>query len=94
MVVVTSAILYPYSGIGRGLESIYRGTIFSSDPFRLATRAGAFCIVIRTQNWKPAENQQPIAGVTVRNIKQPHWWGVHLQDIELGYRGLERYSIV
>ncbi len=94
MVVVTSAILYPYSGIVRRLESIYRGTIFSSDPIKLATRAGAFCIVIRAKNWEPGGNQQPIAGVTVRDVKQPHFLAVHLQDIELGNQGLQRYGTV
>jgi hypothetical protein len=43
------ALLFPFSGIGLGLEAIASLAIFAPTPLRTATRAGALLMVFRTQ---------------------------------------------
>jgi hypothetical protein len=42
------ALLFPFSGIGLGLEAIASLAIFAPTPLRTATRAGALLMVVRT----------------------------------------------
>jgi hypothetical protein len=64
---IVSALMYPYSGVLRGLEAIYRhAALFSTDDLHQATRAGALCIVVRTFKWAPATPLQ-LKGLTVRS---------------------------
>lgn len=56
MVTVILALLFPFSGVARGLESILRpAKIFpySSDELEIAARSGALCVVVRKDSWKP-----------------------------------------
>ena len=49
------AISFPFSGVARGLEAIVRCAVlyYPANDLRTAVRAGALCIVIRDENWKP-----------------------------------------
>jgi hypothetical protein len=49
------AITFPFSGVARGLEAIARRTLLHchANDLQTAVRAGALCIVIRDENWKP-----------------------------------------
>ena len=68
-VAIIAALLYPYSGLPRGIESIIRRAIFyRSSELETACRAGALCIVVRSQDWTPAaEGQKSIKGVHLDN---------------------------
>jgi hypothetical protein len=57
------ALLFPSSGIGRGLNAIYQRAIFCETPLETACKAGALCVVIRTKDWKPR------SGESVRGVR-------------------------
>jgi hypothetical protein len=69
---ILAAVFYPYVGLGRGLESIFRRAIFyRSDAIKMATRAGALCIVVRSRSWKPDRRQKSLRGVRVWDNDPP-----------------------
>ncbi len=47
------ALLFPTAGIYRGLSAIRHRAIFGKTDLHKAARAGALCMVVRTQDWKP-----------------------------------------
>jgi hypothetical protein len=49
------AITFPFSGVARGLDAIARRTLLyrRHSDLKTAARAGALCIVIRDENWRP-----------------------------------------
>jgi hypothetical protein len=55
----TLALIYPYSGIGRGLEAIvrYSNLSFGETELQKAARAGALCVVVRSRVWTPLNGQ-------------------------------------
>ena len=53
---VVSAILFPTSGIVRGLHSIMRHAVSVRDSLQRAARAGALCKVVRTDDWEPEDD--------------------------------------
>ena len=56
MITAFLALLFPFSGVARGLESILRPAKFfpqPSDELETAARSGALCVVIRKDSWKP-----------------------------------------
>jgi hypothetical protein len=91
--IIITAIIYPYAGLKRGLESIFSRAIFASNPIAMATRASAFCIVVRSSSWKPATGQQSISGVAVHQHEWRHRYGHQSSDIELGSADEARFVI-
>jgi hypothetical protein len=58
-----SALLFPYSGISRGIEALFRHSAWSSkDDLQMAVRSGALCAVVRSGDWKP------IDGMEIKNV--------------------------
>jgi hypothetical protein len=49
------ALLYPSSGIVRGLDAIFRHAVFTEHELQRAAQAGALCMVVRSNLWTPAE---------------------------------------
>ena len=49
------ALLYPASGIVRGLDAIFRHAVLTKHELQRAAHAGALCMVVRSNLWKPAE---------------------------------------
>jgi hypothetical protein len=49
------ALLYPASGIVRGLDAIFRHAVFTKHELQRAAQAGALCMVVKSNLWKPAE---------------------------------------
>lgn len=70
-IILTSlyALVFPYSGLTRGLESIFRRAVFSKTDLEMAAQAGALCIVVRSHDWYPAPigGKYSIPGVTVQS---------------------------
>jgi hypothetical protein len=53
---VTLALLFPFSGISRGVEAIARHASWPPcDELTRAARAGALCTIVRGQRWKPRD---------------------------------------
>jgi hypothetical protein len=51
---VIGATLFPTSGAMRGLNSIMRHSVLSTnDPLQKAARSGALCMLVRSPSWKP-----------------------------------------
>jgi hypothetical protein len=78
--VVLAAVLYPYCGLPRGIESIIRRAVFfRSSEMQTAARAGALCVVVRSHNWTPHPGQKPIQGAIMHaNGRQK----INLRDSE------------
>ncbi|KAF7367615.1 hypothetical protein MSAN_00825000 [Mycena sanguinolenta] len=55
---IVTALLFPSAGVERGLDAIFRRAKFAKDDLTRAARAGALCIVIRTDDWKPDPAEQ------------------------------------
>lgn len=47
------ALVFPTSGVKRGLDAIFRHAIIGGSPLQKAKKAGALCEVIRARDWKP-----------------------------------------
>jgi hypothetical protein len=61
---VLSALLFPTAGIARGLNAIFRCAIYkimTESELQGAARAGALCMVIRSQHW--VEKGDPCEGL-------------------------------
>ena len=57
------ALLFPVSGVIRGLNEIFQAAAFQNTPLEIAVRAGAVCEVVRTTYWRPE------TGDVVKNMK-------------------------
>ena len=56
---ILAALLCPYVGIGRGIESIARHAITRQNtPLQMAAQAGALCVVVRASDWRPIAGQE------------------------------------
>ena len=53
---VTLALLFPTSGLMRGLNAMARGVRFGVTELDKACRAGALCVVVRNSTWRPRTN--------------------------------------
>ena len=47
------ALLFPTSGVARGIDAIFRHAITGSSPVQQAKKAGALCEVVRIADWTP-----------------------------------------
>jgi len=50
---VVVALLFPPTGMARGLSAIFSFSKLSKTDLQSAARAGALCMVVRTSDWKP-----------------------------------------
>ncbi|KAJ7909938.1 hypothetical protein B0H13DRAFT_2192607, partial [Mycena leptocephala] len=48
--IMVMALLFPTAGIVRGLDAIFRGAVFAQNDLMCAARAGALCMLIRTDH--------------------------------------------
>ena len=51
--VLISALCLPVSGVTRGVKAIVQCAVFSGTPLETAAKAGALCVVVRTEAWMP-----------------------------------------
>jgi hypothetical protein len=52
--IIFSALIYPYSGVIRGIEVIIRRAAYhQGNELQRAARAGALCVVVRSELWTP-----------------------------------------
>ena len=58
VIAIGFALVFPASGVVRGLTAIARHAAFVSDPLEQAARAGALCTVVRTKDWTPVNDGQ------------------------------------
>ena len=69
---MVAALLVPFSGILRGCFSISRGKDLYETDIQHAARAGALCVLARSQNWKPRPGESirgyRIHGSTALNV--------------------------
>ncbi|MCJ1456494.1 hypothetical protein MMC28_006855 [Mycoblastus sanguinarius] len=61
------ALVFPASGVVRGLSAIYQRAVFADTPLQTAARAQALCVVVRTPWWKPQTGDV----VEVRDYRMP-----------------------
>lgn len=55
---IALALIYPYSGLLRGMEAIARRAAwFRGNELQRAARAGALCVVVRNRKWLPLDGQ-------------------------------------
>ena len=59
------ALLFPTSGLQRGVDGILRLSLFAKDELSQAARAGALCMVARTEAWEPS-NSEEVRGLIKR----------------------------
>lgn len=50
-------LLVPYTGVRRGLSLISRASSLNPNDLQAAARAGALCMVVRKQDWRPEDGQ-------------------------------------
>ncbi|RDL40891.1 uncharacterized protein BP5553_00870 [Venustampulla echinocandica] len=53
-VTIVSALLFPISGVVRGVSAIVSLAKFAKTDLETAARSGALCMVVRTKDWQPA----------------------------------------
>lgn len=67
------ALIYPYSGLMRGIEAITRRAAWrKGDELQRAAAAGALCVVVRDKTWRPLDGQV-VEGVEFWRL--PSSWG-------------------
>jgi len=49
------ALVFPSSGIVRGLDAIFRHAMLTKHPLQRAAQAGALCMVVRCNEWRPIQ---------------------------------------
>ncbi|KAH8648352.1 hypothetical protein BGZ60DRAFT_437678 [Tricladium varicosporioides] len=65
------ALFYPYSGVMRGIEATVRHSILGrGNDLQKTARAGALCVVVRSREWKPDDNQH--LSYSEVSISRPH----------------------
>jgi hypothetical protein len=74
---VLSALFFPTAGIARGLNAIFRCAMYkimTESELQGAARAGALCMVIRSQRWvekgDPSEGQRPVTAEKANKSKK------------------------
>jgi hypothetical protein len=56
-IAILHALMFPTSGVTRGLNAIFQHSIFCRTPLETACRSGALCVVVRTEDWKPRDGE-------------------------------------
>jgi hypothetical protein len=63
--IIFSALIYPYSGVIRGIEAIIRRAAYhQGNELQRAARAGALCVVVRSELWTP-NGGQTVKGIEI-----------------------------
>ena len=78
---IVCSLLFPVSGVRRGVKAIYQRAILAKTPLEAAARAGALCMVVRMPEWRP-ERDDVVRILDVRGpLKYPSpknpWWLEH-----------------
>ena len=79
---VVCSLLFPISGVRRGVTVIYQRAILAKTPLEAAAKVGALCMVTRTREWKPEHGDI----VRISGIEEPQkkpWW---MEDFSSGSR--------
>lgn len=50
-----TALIFPTSGLVRGLNAVARHSIFAKGSLQRAARSGALCMVVRNEKWQPED---------------------------------------
>lgn len=58
LVAVCAALVFPAHGITRAVTAIARHASFTRSPLRKAARAGALCMVVRNEAWRPEQGDR------------------------------------
>ena len=67
------SLLFPISGVRRGVNAIYQRAIFAKTPLEAAAKAGALCMVVRTLEWKP-EHGDVVRIFAIEEPRKKPWW--------------------
>ena len=70
---IICSLLFPVSGVERGVNAIYQRAILAKTPLEAAARAGALCMVVRSPEWRPARDDV----VRILDVRGPlgnPWW--------------------
>ena len=70
-VALATALIYPTSGIVRGLDAIVRRAVTGSSPLQTAKRAGALCTVVRKRDWQPRSGDV-VQGIFTESVGSRH----------------------
>jgi hypothetical protein len=65
--VLVLALLFPTSGIIRGLSAAIKCAVTSSSPLETASKAGALCVVVGSPGWKP-QSGDLVRGVRLKGM--------------------------
>ena len=76
------SLLFPISGVRRGVNAIYQPAIFAKTPLEAAAKAGALCMVVRTLEWKP-EHGDVVRIFAIEEPQKQPWW---VKDYSSGNR--------
>jgi hypothetical protein len=69
--VSVAALLFPVSGLLRGLITILTYASFGKTDLQRAARAGALCMVVRNQDWRPEPGDTVADAYLERTKKKP-----------------------
>ena len=64
---VVCSLLFPVSGVKRGVNAIYQCATFAKTPLEAAAKAGVLCMVVRTPQWKPEHGDV----VKIVDVREP-----------------------
>ena len=67
------SLLFPISGVRRGVNAIYQCAILAETPLEAAAKAGALCMVVRTLEWKP-EHGDVVRIFAIEEPQKKPWW--------------------
>ena len=78
---VVCSLLFPISGVRRGVTAIYQRAILAKTPLEAAAKAGALCMVTRTLEWKPEHGD--VVRISIQEAAKKPWW---MKDFSSGSR--------
>ena len=67
------SLVFPVSGIRRGVNAIYQRAVLAKTPLEAAAKAGALCMVVRTREWRPERGDVGTV-IDVRAPLEKPWW--------------------
>jgi hypothetical protein len=56
-VTVVGSLLFPAMGLYRGIEAILSGALLGGGDLRKAARSGALCMLVRSPEWRPVDEE-------------------------------------
>ena len=71
--IIICSLLFPVSGVKRGVNAIYQRAILAKTPLEAAAKAGALCMVVRSLEWRP-ERDDVVKILDVRGPLKNPWW--------------------